>query len=120
MSVTQVWERLFVGDIYDADALVESNPLRITTVVTLCPESVPDEVCGIDHLCLPMLDNRPIPEAPGMATAHRSVSYGRAALQFASEMRRSHDEKGTSEAGTNYAQRLCVFKKGGDRAVCAR
>lgn len=58
MSVTQVWERLFVGDIYDADALVESNPLRITTVVTLCPESVPDEVRGINHLYLPLLNSR--------------------------------------------------------------
>ena len=40
MSVTQVWERLFIGGIGEAEALAESNPLEIITVVTLCREKV--------------------------------------------------------------------------------
>jgi len=36
MRVTQVWKRLFIGGIGDA----ESNPIQITTVVTLCRETV--------------------------------------------------------------------------------
>lgn len=60
MSIVQVWERLFIGTIGDAEALADSNPHGITTVVTLCPEAVPEEVHGIHHRYLPMLGNRPL------------------------------------------------------------
>ena len=61
MSITQVWERLFIGSIDDAEALAESNPHDITTLVTLCPEMVPEEVAGINHLYLPMLPDLALP-----------------------------------------------------------
>lgn len=61
MSVTQLWERFFISAIDDAEGLAESNPLGITTVVTLCPERVPEEVKGIDCLYLPLLHNCPLP-----------------------------------------------------------
>ena len=37
MSATQIWERLWVGGIFDTEALADSNPQRITTVITLSP-----------------------------------------------------------------------------------
>jgi protein-tyrosine phosphatase len=61
MSVTQVWERLFVGGIGDAEALAESNPLEITTVVTLCRETVQKFAPGVNYLHFPVPDARPIP-----------------------------------------------------------
>jgi len=61
MSVTQVWERLSIGGIGDAEALAESNPLGVTTVVTLCREEVQKGAPGINYLYLPVRDARPIP-----------------------------------------------------------
>ena len=61
MSVTQVWERLFVGGIGDAEALAESNPLEITTVVTLCRERVQKGEAVVNYLHYPLRDARPIP-----------------------------------------------------------
>ena len=61
MSVTQVWERVFVGGIGDAEALAESNPLEITTVVTLCREKVQKGTPDINYIHFPLRDARPIP-----------------------------------------------------------
>jgi hypothetical protein len=61
MSATQIWERLWVGGIFDAEALADSNPQRITTVITLSPESVAEEACGVNQLYLPILGDRAVP-----------------------------------------------------------
>ena len=61
MSATQVWERLFVGGIGDAEAFAESNPLGITTVVTLCREKVQKFSPDVNYLHYPVRDARPIP-----------------------------------------------------------
>jgi hypothetical protein len=61
VSITQVWERLFIGGIYDAEALADPNPHAISTLVTLCPEILPEEVPGINHLYLPMLPDHALP-----------------------------------------------------------
>ena len=61
MSVTQVWERLFIGGIGDAEALAESNPPKITTVVTLCREKVQKGTPDINYIHFPLRDARPIP-----------------------------------------------------------
>jgi protein-tyrosine phosphatase len=60
MSATQVWERLFVGSIEDAESLAESNPLPITTVLTVCPKTVRKFAPGVNYLDFPLLDARPI------------------------------------------------------------
>ena len=60
MSVTQVWERLFIGGIGDAEALAESNPPKITTVVTLCREKVQKGTPDINYIHFPLRDARPI------------------------------------------------------------
>jgi len=61
MSATQVWERVFVGGIGDAEALAESNPLEITPVVTLCRETVQKFEPRVNYLHFPLRDARPIP-----------------------------------------------------------
>jgi hypothetical protein len=61
MSITKVWERLLIGDIGNAESITDLNPFGITTVVTLCPERVPEEVPGINALYLPLLGTRPLP-----------------------------------------------------------
>jgi 4-hydroxy-3-methylbut-2-en-1-yl diphosphate synthase IspG/GcpE len=57
MSVTQVWQRLSVGGIGDA----ESNPIEITTVVTLCRETGKKFAPGVNCLYFPLRDARRIP-----------------------------------------------------------
>ena len=61
MSATQVWERLFIGSLEDAESLAGSNPLDITTVVTLCRETVRKPAPGVNYLHFPVPDARPIP-----------------------------------------------------------
>ena len=40
MSATRLWESLSVGGIEDAEALKDSKPFEINTVVTLCRKTV--------------------------------------------------------------------------------
>lgn len=61
MSYRQVWERVFIGGIGDAQALAQSNPVGITTVVTLCRERVRKDAPGVNYLYFPLRDDRPIP-----------------------------------------------------------
>ena len=61
MTATQVWDRLFIGGIGDAEALAESNPLEITTVVTLCRETVRKLAAGVNYLHFPVAGSRAIP-----------------------------------------------------------
>ena len=35
VSITQIWERLFLGGLLDAERLARANPLGITTVISL-------------------------------------------------------------------------------------
>jgi len=61
MSATQVWERLFIGGIGDAEALAESNPFGITTVVTLCEEEVQKRAAGVNYLHIPLREDWSLP-----------------------------------------------------------
>ena len=38
--MTQVWERLWLGSLLDAEELAEANPNRISAVISLCEASV--------------------------------------------------------------------------------
>ena len=61
MSLTQAWERLFVGGIGDAEVLSESSPLEISTVLSLCRERVREEAPRVNYLYFPLPDGRAIP-----------------------------------------------------------
>jgi protein-tyrosine phosphatase len=60
MSATQVWERLFIGRIDDAEGLADSNPLDITTVITLSHETVRKLAPAVNYLHFPVPEGRPI------------------------------------------------------------
>jgi protein-tyrosine phosphatase len=59
--MTQVWERLFIGGIADAEAITESNPFGIATVITVCRETVLAKAEGVNYLHFPVPESRPLP-----------------------------------------------------------
>ena len=59
--VTQVWERLFIGGMADAEALSDDNPLDIATVITVCRETVRARAEGVNYLQFPVPESRPLP-----------------------------------------------------------
>ena len=56
-DATQVWERLFIGGLSDAEVLAGSNPHRITTVVSLSEIPVGAKRRGVNYLHLPIEDD---------------------------------------------------------------
>jgi len=54
--ITKIWERLYVGSSKAAERLAASNPLGITAIVTLCPESVRSRNPKISYIQIPMPD----------------------------------------------------------------
>ena len=60
--ITQVWERLCIGSLEDAEGLNADNPAGITTVLSVCPELLP-KAEGIRYVSLPIADIQPIPPA---------------------------------------------------------
>jgi protein-tyrosine phosphatase len=59
--MTQVWERLFIGGLSDAEELAEGNPLRITTVVSLTEIPVEAKRKGVNYVHVPIADDEPVP-----------------------------------------------------------
>src|ERR1017187_890234 len=59
--MTQVWERLFIGGIADAEQLADANPSGITTVVSLSEIPVEEKRKGVNYLHLPIEDDVPVP-----------------------------------------------------------
>jgi protein-tyrosine phosphatase len=62
-GVTQIWERLFLGSIWDAQDLAKKNPLGITMVVTLSDAGVLRRRRSVNYLHFPIDDN-PIDDNP--------------------------------------------------------
>src|SRR5436309_733383 len=60
ISVTKIWERLYLGSLKDAEQLARSNPQRITTVVSLCREQNHHRAPKITYIQIPIPDSRPI------------------------------------------------------------
>lgn len=58
--MTKIWERLYLGDLKDAEQLARSNPQRITTVVSLCREQSVHRAAKITYIHIPLPDSRPI------------------------------------------------------------
>lgn len=59
--MTQIWERLFIGGIADAEQLAAGNPSSITTVISLSEIPVEARCRGINYLHLPVEDDEPVP-----------------------------------------------------------
>ena len=61
IDVTKIWERLFLGSLYDAERLGSANPLGITSVISLSESSPCNTRCGIHYIHVPIDDAQPIP-----------------------------------------------------------
>jgi dual specificity phosphatase 12 len=59
--MTQVWERLYVGGLADAEELAADNPSGITTVISLSEIPVEAKRRDINYLHLPIEDDVPVP-----------------------------------------------------------
>jgi protein-tyrosine phosphatase len=59
-NATQVWERLFIGSIADAEVLAVSNPERITTVVSLSDVPLDARRTTVNYLHYPIEDDKPV------------------------------------------------------------
>jgi hypothetical protein len=62
-GVTQIWERLHLGSIWDAQDLAKNNPLRITMVITLSEASVFRRNRNVNYFHVP-IDESPIADEP--------------------------------------------------------
>jgi protein-tyrosine phosphatase len=59
--MTQIWERLFIGCLADAERLARKNPNGIAAVISLCEQCVEDKAANIRYVCLPIEDDEPVP-----------------------------------------------------------
>ncbi len=59
--MTQVWERLYVGGLADAEELGDDNPCGINTVISLSEIPVEHKRKGVNYLHLPIADDEPVP-----------------------------------------------------------
>jgi protein-tyrosine phosphatase len=60
-DASQVWVRLWVGGLADAEALAAGNPHGITTVVSLSEIPVESKRRCVNYLHLPVEDDEPMP-----------------------------------------------------------
>jgi protein-tyrosine phosphatase len=60
-NASQVWERLWVGGLADAEELAAGNPHRISTVLSLSEIPVENKRRGVNYLLLPVEDGEPVP-----------------------------------------------------------
>ena len=58
--MTRIWERLYLGELQDAQRLARSNPQRINTVITLCREQAGVKAAKIAYIHIPISDLRPM------------------------------------------------------------
>jgi protein-tyrosine phosphatase len=59
--MTQIWERLYIGGLTDAERLSKGNPNHIDTVISLCEECVTSKRRGVNYVHIPIEDDRPVP-----------------------------------------------------------
>ena len=59
--MTQVWERLYIGSLADAEELGDDNPCGIDTVISLSEFPVKHKRRGVNYLHLPIEDDEPLP-----------------------------------------------------------
>lgn len=58
--MTQIWERLFIGGLADAEELAAGNPHGITTVISLSEIPVEGKCATINYLHFPIADDEPV------------------------------------------------------------
>jgi protein-tyrosine phosphatase len=58
--MTQIWDRLWVGSLVDAERLAKGNPNGINTVITLCEQCPASKQPGINYLQISIVDEEPV------------------------------------------------------------
>jgi protein-tyrosine phosphatase len=58
--VTRIWERIYLGNLKDAELLARSNPQRIATVISLTREQAVSRGPSITYIHIPIPDSRPL------------------------------------------------------------
>jgi protein-tyrosine phosphatase len=90
--ITQILERLSLGGLQDAERLSRGNPNRISTVITLCEQSVVHKAANVHYVHLAIEDEEPIPirqfEAVMQAIAE-SIRTGKVLVHCAVGLSRS-------------------------------
>src|SRR6267154_5021505 len=61
VSITQIWQRLFLGGLLDAERLARANPLGITTVISLSETQPCAVLPEIKYIHLPIEEAQEIP-----------------------------------------------------------
>ena len=61
IDATQIWERLFLGSLYDAERLGRANPLGITAILSLSATGPCRTRPPINYIHLHVEDAQPIP-----------------------------------------------------------
>ena len=61
MTMTRVWERLYIGSLEDAEHLFRANPQGIFTVISLCEDPVQRRRGDTNYLHHPISDMMQIP-----------------------------------------------------------
>ena len=90
--MTQIWERLFLGSLADAEELAAGNPHGITTVVSLSEIPVERKRRGISYLHLPIEDAEPVPVrqfSPILKTMSENIRCGTVLLHCSQGMSRA-------------------------------
>jgi protein-tyrosine phosphatase len=90
--VTQIWERLFIGGLSDAEELAENNPHGVSTVISLSEIPVESENRGINYLHLPIEDDERVPvrEFDRILDAlYENIRWGRVLLHCSQGMSRA-------------------------------
>ena len=59
--MTQVWERLWIGSLRDAEELADANSNRLTTVISLCESFVSAKRRGVRYVHISIEDTEPVP-----------------------------------------------------------
>jgi protein-tyrosine phosphatase len=59
--MTQIWERLFIGGLTDAQRLARGNPNGIDTVISLCEQCITAKRHGVNYIHIPIEDESPLP-----------------------------------------------------------
>jgi atypical dual specificity phosphatase len=92
MSVTRVFERLYLGSTDDVDQLAVSNPLGITTVVNVRREKNRTKRKGLVYVHIPLADAEFVPAGTlelVLTAIGQNIRKGRVLVHCAAGMSRS-------------------------------
>jgi protein-tyrosine phosphatase len=92
IDATQIWERLYLGSLLDAERLARANPLGITTVISLSETQACNTQPQITYTHIPIEDTQAIPGrqfSAVMTAIAENLRRGRALIHCGSGVSRA-------------------------------